>query len=211
MTYPLGNTPESTWFKTFEAALKGLPAEDRREIIREVRDHLYERVREGKEVDDVLSAFGPAPEYAKGFLDEYALTRARESGKTLAMFSTVVHFARRSLAASVGLSLAFLFSLVIIGSLVCLTIKIARPDLVGLWVDLPLSAHHRYEHSGPERLPLRLGDDHIQFGYANPAPQFPEVVGAWMYPSLLGLALLGYLGLRWTLFRTLKGLLGKRI
>jgi hypothetical protein len=66
-------------------------------------------------------------------------------------------------------------------------------DQVGLWVDLPLSAQHHDLHTGPETIPLRLGSDHIHFGYSNPRPQAPEMLGGWIYPCLLALALLGYL------------------
>ncbi len=210
MTYPVQNARETEWFKTFEAALKDLPLEDRREIVREVREHLHERVRQGQNIDDVLSAFGPAVDYGSGFVDEHTLTRARDSGRTFTMLSALMGLARRSLTACIGLLFACIFSLLIASSLTCFTIKAIHPDRVGLWVDRPFNTSHQYIHSGPERLPLRLGRDHIQFGYANPIPKSEEVLGVGMYPSLLALALLGYLGLRWTLSRTVKSLLRRR-
>ena len=210
LTYPVQNTRETEWFRTLEAALKDLPLEDRREIVREVREHLHERVRQGQNMEDVLSAFGPAVDYASGFVDEYTLTRARDSGRTFTMLSAVMGLARRSLTACIGLLFACIFSLLIASSLTCFTIKAIHPDRVGLWVDRPFNTPHRYIHSGPERLPLRLGRDHIQFGYANPIPRSEEVLGVGMYPSLLALTLLGYLGLRWTLSRTVKSLLRRR-
>ncbi len=201
---------EGAWFRNFEACLSGLPAEDRREILRELREHVYERVTQGQDAGQVLGEFGDAAAYARTFVDEYSLTRARESGQTLRMFTTVASFARRSIRATVGLVLGCVFALLLTSSVVCVAIKVVRPDHVGLWVDLPMSAHHRYVHSGPERIPLRLGSDHIQFGYANPRPQAPEVLGVWMYPCLLGLAVVGYFGLRQTLVRTLRGLSVRR-
>jgi len=210
LTYPAQNTRETEWFKTFEAALKDLPLEDRREIVREVREHLHERVRQGQNMEDVLSAFGPAVDYASGFVDEYTLTRAHDSGRTFTMLSAVMGLARRSLTACIGLLFACFFSLLIASSLTCFAIKAIHPDRVGLWVDRPFNTPHRYIHSGPEHLPLHLGRDHIQFGYANPIPKSDEVLGVGMYPSLLALALLGYLGLRWTLSRTVKRLLRRR-
>ncbi len=210
MNYPVQNSREAEWFIMFEAALKDLPLDDRREIVREMREHLYERVRQGQHIEDVLSAFGPAVEYASGFADEYTLTRARDSGRTFTMLSAVTGLTRRSLTACIGLLFACIFSLLIASSLTCLTIKAIHPDRVGLWVDRPFDTPHRYIHSGPERLPLRLGRDHIQFGYVNPVPRSEEILGVWMYPSLLALALVGYLGLRWTLSRTVKTLLRRR-
>ncbi|MGO9519148.1 MAG: HAAS signaling domain-containing protein [Candidatus Korobacteraceae bacterium] len=210
MISPFASTQESAWFKRFEAALSGLPTEDSREIVRELREHLHERISQGHDVEQMLGAFGDASAYARTFIDEYSLTRARDSRQTLRMFATVASFARRSLIACIGLLFASVFALLITSSLVCLTIKVVRPDRVGLWVDLPLGAQHRYVHSGPESIPLRLGRDHIQFGYSNPRPQAPEILGTWIYPCLLALALLGYMGLRFTLFRTLNKLSGRR-
>ena len=204
MIKPPSSTPEILWLSQFEAALSTLPAEDRSEIVREVRDHFHERLTQGLTVEQVLSAFGDASDYAKGFAAEYAVTRARDSRQTLKMFTTVASFARRSVIAFVGLVFASIFALLITSSFVCLTIKVIRPDLVGLWVDLPLKTQHRFVHSGSETIPLRLGNDHIQFGYSNPPPEFKEVLGAWMYPCLLGIASFGYFGLRVALFRTLK-------
>lgn len=210
MISSLSTTQEYAWFKKFEAALSGLPTEDSQEIVNELRVHLHERIRQGQDVEQILSAFGDASAYARSFIDESSLTRARDSKQTLKMFHTVASFARRSLIAGTGLVFALIFVLLIASSLVCMTMKVIRPDLVGLWVDLPLSAQHHYVHSGPERMPLRLGHDHIQFGYANPRPQSPEILGKWIYPCLLALAGLGYLGLRFTLFRTLSKLSGRR-
>ncbi len=211
MNSPFLTAQECVWFKRFETALRGLPAEDSQEIIRELREHLHERISQGQDVEQILSAFGDASAYARTFIDEYSLTRARDSKQTLRMFTTVASFARRSLIACIGLLFASIFALLITSSLVCLTIKVVQPDRVGLWVDLPLSAQHRYVHTGPETIPLRLGSDHIQFGYSNPRPQTPEILGAWIYPCLLALAVLGYLGLRFTLFRTLSRLSGRRV
>ncbi len=210
MISPFATTQECAWFKKFEAALSGLPTEDSQEIVRELREHLHERISQGHDVEQMLSSFGDASAYAGTFIDEYSLTRARDSKQTLRMFTTVASFARRSLIACIGLLFAFIFALLITSSLVCLTIKVVRPDRVGLWLDLPLGAQHRYVHSGPQSIPLRLGRDHIQFGYSNPRPQAPEILGAWIYPCLLALALLGYIGLRFTLFRTLNKLSRRR-
>jgi hypothetical protein len=199
-------TQLSVWLKKFETELSPLPAADTSEILREIQDHIHERVAQGQSIEEVLGAFGDASEYAQGFVDDHALAGARDSKRTLRMFTTVAGFARRSLIACLGLIAASIFALLITSSLVCMAIKIAKPELVGVWVDRPLSAQHRYVHSERQTIPLRLGNDHIQFGYSNPPPHFPEVLGMWMYLCLNTLAFLGYIALRFTLFRTLKGL-----
>ena len=58
MNSPFLTAPECAWFKRFEAALRGLPAEDIQEIVRELREHLHERISQGQEVEPILNAFG---------------------------------------------------------------------------------------------------------------------------------------------------------
>jgi Protein of unknown function (DUF1700) len=210
MNNNVSDKQDQLWLAKFDAALKSLPPEHIQEIVREVREHLYERISQGQTAEQILIEFGDPAVYARNFVDEYSLTQARESKQTIRMFTSVASFTRRSLIACVGLFSASIFALLIISSLVCLTMKVVRPDAVGLWVDLPLSAHHHYVQSGPQKIPLRLGHDHIQFGYSKSHPQTPEILGAWIYLCLIGMALLGYFGLRFTLMRTLTTLVGKR-
>jgi hypothetical protein len=188
--------PVTTWLKNLQRALAPLPGDDSREILAEAREHIAERVATGVPPLKVLSAFGNAETYVQGFVDEYLLDRARSSRRTLPMLRTVVRFAGRSVIAGLGLVCVVISGFFGLWSLGCIAVKIVRPDLVGLWLDLPLSAQHRYEHSQRDFIPLSFGHDHIVFGFQNPPPSFPEYLGAWIYPCMAGIALVSYIALR---------------
>jgi hypothetical protein len=110
-----------------------------------------------------------------------------------------MRFAGRSVVAGFGLVCGTIAGFFGIWSIVCIIVKILRPDLVGLWLDLPLSAQRRYVHSQRDFIPLSFGHDHIVFGFQNPPPQFPEHLGMWIYPCLIAIAFFSYFALRATL------------
>ena len=120
------------------------------------------------------------------------------------MLRTVIRFAGRSAVAVVGLICTTVSGFFGLWSLVCIGVKIFRSDLVGLWLDLPLSAQHRYVHSQRDFIPLSFGHDHVVFGFHNPPPQFPEYLGVWIYPCLAGIAFLSYVALRASLLVAVK-------
>ncbi|MGH9530065.1 MAG: DUF1700 domain-containing protein [Terriglobales bacterium] len=196
--------PINTWLNKVKRALDSLPADDSLDILAEAKDHIDERVGMGISPVEVLAGFGSAEAYAQGFVDEYLLTRARSSRKTVPMLRTVIRFAGRSVFAGFGLICATISGFFGLWSLVCIAVKIFRPDLVGLWLDLPLSAQHRYVHSQRDFIPLSFGHDHIVFGFQNPPPQFPEHLGMWIYPCLVGIAFLSYFALRASLLAAVK-------
>jgi hypothetical protein len=184
------------WLSTLKKALDPLPLEDSREIMAETREHIYERVAAGVLAEDALIGFGSAQVYARAFVDEHMLDSARASKDTVPMLRTVFRFADRSAVAVLSLIGATVAGFFGIWSLICIGVKLVNPALVGLWLDLPLSAQHRYEHSQRDFIPLSFGHDHIVFGLQSPAPHFPEYLGPWIYPVLLAIALSSHLALR---------------
>jgi hypothetical protein len=190
------DTPIEQWLHALARALASLPVEDSREIVAEAREHLYELLGKGDSPDEALTGFGSADAYARCFMDEHLLNQARTSRRTIPMLRTLVRFAGRSSVAVIGLVSATVVGFFGAWSLVCIGIKFVRPEQVGLWLDLPLSAPHRYEHSQRDFIPVSFGHDHIVFGLQNPPPQFPEYLGVWVYPCLAVIAVLSYLALR---------------
>lgn len=184
------------WLQDLERALGRLPRKDSREILSEAREHIHECLETGLAPEDILADFGSAQSYARAFLDEHLLTTAQSSGRTMPMLRTVVRFAGRSVGAALGLAGAAIAAFFALWGLFCIVVKIFQPHLVGLWLDLPLSAQHRYVHSQRDFIPLNFGHDHIVFGFQNPPPAFPEYLGIWVYPCLIGITLLSYLALR---------------
>jgi ABC-type sugar transport system permease subunit len=57
--------------------------------------------------------------------------------------------------------------------------KMLHPALVGLWLDLPLGAQHRYESASDGLFPVRVGHDHIVFGLPYNGTGAVEVLGSW--------------------------------
>lgn len=192
------------WLNNLQRALDSLPTYDVQEILAEAEEHIYERVDKGVPPLEVLEGFGTAEAYAQGFVDEYLLNGVRISKKTVPMFRAVIRFASRSLAAGLGLLCATIAGYFGIWSLGCMVVKIFYPDRVGLWLDLPLSAQHRYEHSERDFIPLSFGHDHIVFGFQNTPPPFSEYLGIWSYPCLMAIALLSYFALRASLLAAVK-------
>jgi hypothetical protein len=184
------------WLDSLERALAPLPAADKRNILAEAREHLHERVSTGVPPAEALAGFGSADDYARAFKEDDLLTRARATRRLASMLGTVIRFSRRSSVAAIALVFATALGFCGFWSVFCIAVKAVHPELVGLWLDFPLSTPHRYEHSQPDFIPLGFGHDHILFGFQDPPPAFPEYLGAWIYPCLAVIALLSYLGLR---------------
>lgn len=89
----------------------------------------------GLSATSALAGFGKAEQYARGFLDDHALTQALDSRRALTMARTLLQVAGQSLIATLGLIGFLLFAVTTLGAVACLLIKIAKPDLAALWPD----------------------------------------------------------------------------
>jgi len=67
--------------------------------------------------------------------------------------------------------------------------KMLHPGQVGLWVDLPLNAPHRYESVSGGLLPVRVGHDHVVFGLPYDGTTATEMLGPWFVLLMGGLLL----------------------
>lgn len=89
-------------------------------------------------------------------------------------------------------------------SMLGLIAKLLHPASVGLWVDLPLSAQHRYEAISNGLLPVRVGHDHIVFGLPYDGTPATEILGPCFAPLMVGLLLFA----TWSVRRSLLAALG---
>jgi hypothetical protein len=89
-------------------------------------------------------------------------------------------------------------------SMFALIAKILHPNSVGLWLDLPLNAQHRYEAASSGLLPVRVGHDHIVFGLPYDGSMATEVLGPWFLPMMAGLLLLTAWSVRRSFFSALR-------
>ena len=195
-TQPLQDGLVEHWLASLERALEPLPPKDSEPVLAEAREHIYERVRMGVPAADVLAGFGSPDAYAHAIKGDELLDKARAERTVVVMLKAVLHFASRSVVALIALIGTTVVGYFGLWSLLCVGVKLFRPDLVGLWLDLPLSAAHRYEHAQRDFIPLSFGHDHVVFGLQDPPPAFPEYLGFWVVPCLLVVTVLSCYGVR---------------
>jgi len=174
------------WLRNLDHALQPLPEAERQDIVGEARGHLEERLDAGLTSASALAGFGRAETYARAFLDDYALTQALDSRRSLAMARVLFDFAGRSLVATLGLVGFVVFSATMLAALVAILVKLVKPDLVGLW-------------SGPNGLAL---------GITNHAGMH-DVLGNGVYLVLTALVMADAALARLSLITAVKGVKGR--
>jgi uncharacterized membrane protein len=166
------------YLRRLRYALAPLPAEERSEIVREARSYFLDRM-EG--AGDPATAFlraveglGAPEEYAGAFVDDYQITVAVSGGSGVAMLRQGLRMVERGAKALVGFALLLpLFA--VAGALVLIAIlKPVFPENVGAWF-------------APE-----LGVMGIGFVTAETAASAPDLLGYWIIPVNLMLAVLLY-------------------
>jgi len=156
------------------AALRGLPAEQVRDIVEELRSHIVEKTNEDMtlaDVDSVLAGLGSPQDLASMYLADDLQTRALVSRSPVLVLRSLFRWA----------SLSFASFFVLLGSVVgyfmaasfvgCALLKPIHPHTAGLWT-IP-DATEPYSYS------LRLGFDSVP-------PGSTDVLGWWIVP--IGLA-----------------------
>src|SRR5580704_13378585 len=155
--------------------LRGLRAEERREILEELRSHLLEKAAAGgmtgAAVDAALESLGRPEELARQYVTDDLLARAEVSRSPLRILDSLFRWASLSVAGffvllgSIGgyfLGAAFIL---------CALLKPFFPRTTGLWV-IP-------DGAGDSAISLRLG-------LTGAAPDGRELLGWWIIP--IGLA-----------------------
>ena len=175
-----------SWLSRLDQALQPLPEDEREDIVGEARGHLEERLDAGLTSASALAGFGRAELYARAFLDDYALTRALDSRRSLAMARVLFDFAGRSLVATLGLVGFVVFAVTMLAAIGGILIKLIKPGLIGLW-------------SGP---------DGVAVGVASHAGM-RDVLGNWAYAVLVLLVLVDAALARLSLIMAVKGVKGR--
>lgn len=154
-----------------------LPAEDRDEIVAEIRSHFLERF----EHDDPEAAFaslekefGPPEEYAQQFLENYRITSALASGSAVAMVRQGARLLSHGLKGFLGGFGLFTLYLLSVGLVLVGALKPVFPENVGLW------AHQ---------------NGLFTLGYMQRIPESgSELLGYWIVPASIFVGLLLYVG-----------------
>ncbi|HKV80581.1 MAG TPA: DUF1700 domain-containing protein [Candidatus Sulfotelmatobacter sp.] len=159
--------------------LRGLRAEERREIVEELRSHLVEKAAVGgmtaTAVDAALESLGKPEELAREYVTDELLARAEVSRSPLRILDSLFRWASLSIAgffvllgAITGYFLGVVFLLVA-------ALKPFHPETAGLWASR--------DAAGDLSLSLHMG-----FGYAPVGGR--EVLGWWIVPIGLPLGCL---------------------
>jgi hypothetical protein len=157
---------------TLRQLLRGMNAEDAREIVEELRSHLMDRVAASGEatdagVDAALAALGSPEELAKEYMTQNLLARAEASRSPVRILESLFRWASLSAAGFfvlVGSMMGYFLGTVFI---LVAALKPFHPQTAGLWL--------LRDSTGDPEISLRLG-----FGGVPGAGR--DVLGWWIVP-----------------------------
>jgi hypothetical protein len=132
---PAAEREIESYLRRLRASLRGLPAGQIEDIVREIRSHLLESAGgDGERLTEALVRLGdPAVLGGAYRMDDLAM-RAQSSRSPLLLLRLVMHWATRSLEGLVALVVAFLGYGTALIALGCALVKPFMPHRVGLWV-----------------------------------------------------------------------------
>ena len=124
-----------SYLTRLRTSLRGLPAEQVEDIVREIRSHLRESAGTDRErLTEALARLGDPATLGSAYrMDDLAL-RAQSSRSPLLLLRLVMHWATRSLEGLGALVVAFLGYGTALIALGCALVKPFMPERVGLWV-----------------------------------------------------------------------------
>ena len=168
------------YLATLHKLLRGMPDDDIREIVEEIRSHVMDKASASGIITDAgvtsaLSALGSPEELAGQYMTDDLLARAQATGSFWLILRSLFRWA--------SISVAGFF--VLIGSLICYCLgfflawaailKPLHPQRAGLWM-IP-------RPGGDVEMSLHLG-------FASPPATGHEVLGWWIIPiGILGIGL----------------------
>ncbi|HEY6457771.1 MAG TPA: hypothetical protein VIY90_21055 [Steroidobacteraceae bacterium] len=127
------------YLKRLRQALAALPPEEVAEIVREIHGHIIERAESMDSLNEaaltrILSSLGNPEDIGSLYRSRAMVARARASTSPLLILRTTVRWAGKSIAGLV-MSVFALFGYTSgLSCLVGATMKVIRPERVGLWV-----------------------------------------------------------------------------
>lgn len=176
-----------TYLAALRKQLVGLSAEDVEEILRELRGHIAERVKEGDpernsaSVERVLRQLGPAEQIGSLYRAEALVATARAGFSPALIVRATIRLATKTGLGFVACLTGFVGYALGVALIVCAILKPFLPDYIGLWI----------------------GPDGMVLGAEMPRPHGHELLGWWMIPYGLGVGAAFIIGttvfLRWML------------
>jgi len=162
------------YIRRLDWALRDLPSEDRRNIKAEINSHLAERAAQGSfALDAAVLALGPPDRFARAFVENYELSGAVNRASPTNLLLVMLLHASRSVAAFLIGFAALIFYLFSLAFALMAVLKIITPAHVGAWIN----------------------DGAVEFGahYGGPPPGGAELLGYWVIPLAVLLALACYI------------------
>ena len=162
------------YLKQLSKALRGLPGDERDDILTEIGAHLEHREEEG-ELEAALLGLGTPAACARAFRDELLLQTAFDDGGPGQTFGALLALATRRTIAAFGLLFAGMFLITSIAMAVSAVMEMINPETVGLWIN----------NSGQG----------FVFGMIRnlPGETYSEVLGRWYFPIATVLAVALYI------------------
>ena len=167
-----------TYMRELSRALSGLKANDRDDILLEIRSHLEHRKSEDR-LHEALASLGSAKECAQGFYEEIRLQDAFTDGGPTKTIGALLALASRRITAAFGLLVAGIFYLMAAGFALTGVAEVVTPELAGLWVNADKGMFF--------------------FGIidSDTTESATELLGAWLIPVAAGLAVLAFICGQW--------------
>lgn len=157
------------WLRRLDWSLSTLPKADRSEIVAEYQSHIEQRLEAGMDMADTLSTLGDPEMIARQFVDDFVLAQAMGSRDFAPMARVAARWFHRSVAAAAALLTISLLCVFTGGVVLTAIMRFADPIHWGLWL-------------APGMLLFGRVDD----------PSATELLGAWIYPVAIVIALISW-------------------
>jgi hypothetical protein len=182
-----------TYVRQLERELQPLPVGDAAKITEEIRSHLLDRAAVGPEtLRAAITQLGAPRELGRSFVEDYVLSGALKRGPSWRILLAMAPRALRSLTALAICTAGVLLYALTAGFVLVAILKPITPANVGLWTDA----------SGAHLVDFGAMTDWPRNGH--------EVLGWWIIPASLFVALLSYLAAAFLMRRGGRLLLKRR-
>jgi uncharacterized membrane protein len=150
----------STYIRHLRWSLASLPADERDDIVAEVRSHLQDKVERGVRIEEAIESLGVPEDFARAFITERALLSALGSRDSLGLFRALGQRSvrnARTISATAGCVIAWMLALVVC---VVAAAKVFDPAHMGMWI----------------------GGGQFFLGAIDDPAKGREVLGLWIFP-----------------------------
>jgi hypothetical protein len=165
-TTSISDARVETYLKRLDAALAHMPAEEKQDIVYEIRAHVIDSVAAATDheaaIDRVLRLLGPPQELAQRYQTERLLSRASRSFSPWLLLSTSWRWAKTGMKGTLAFFLALFGYGMAFGLTIALILKPIMPGRVGMW----------------------WGHGDLNIGVVDHPGQMHELLGQWFVPVM---------------------------